>query len=70
MLLETLRLPVRSKRDPKLLRQWFVTVQRAIDENGIQPKDIYSFDETVFAMGLQSAQKVVTRAECYGRRSI
>jgi hypothetical protein len=41
-----------------------------IDENGIQPEDIYNFDETGFAMGLISAQKVVTRAEYYGRRSI
>jgi hypothetical protein len=41
-----------------------------IAENGIQPEDIYNFDETGFAMGLISAQKVVTRAEYYGRRSI
>jgi hypothetical protein len=56
--------------DPKSLREWFTTIQRAIDENGIQPEDIYNFDETGFAMGLISAQKVVTRAEYYGRRSI
>jgi hypothetical protein len=56
--------------DPKSLRQWFATVQRTIDEKGIQPEDIYYFDETGFAMGLISAQKVVTRAEYYGRRSI
>jgi hypothetical protein len=56
--------------DPKSLREWFTTVQRVIDENGIQPEDIYNFDETGFAMGLISAQKVVTRAEYYGRRSI
>jgi hypothetical protein len=55
--------------DPKSLREWFTTVQRVIDENGIQPEDIYNFDETGFAMGLISAQKVVTRAEYYGRRS-
>lgn len=56
--------------DPKLLRQWFSTVQRTINEKGIQPEDIYNFDKTGFAMGLISAQKVVTRAEYYGRRSI
>jgi len=49
--------------DPKSLREWFANVQRVIDENGIQPEDIYNFDETGFAMGLISAQKVVTRAE-------
>jgi hypothetical protein len=41
--------------DPKSLRAWFATVQRVIDENGIQPEDIYNFDETGFAMGLISA---------------
>jgi hypothetical protein len=56
--------------DPKSLRQWFTTVQRIIDEKGIQPEDIYNFDETGFAMGLISSQKVVTRAEYYGRRSL
>jgi Tc5 transposase DNA-binding domain/helix-turn-helix, Psq domain len=56
--------------DPKSLREWFATVQRVVDENGIQPEDIYNFDETGFAIGLISTQKVVTRAEYYGRRSI
>jgi hypothetical protein len=41
-----------------------------IDENGIQPEDIYNFDETGFAIGLISSQKVVIRAEYYGRRSL
>ncbi|KAJ5261124.1 hypothetical protein N7478_009036 [Penicillium angulare] len=56
--------------DPKSLREWFATVQRAIDDNGIQMEDIYNFDETGFAMGLISTQKVVTRAGYYGRRAI
>jgi hypothetical protein len=56
--------------DPKTLRAWFTTVQRVIDENGIQAEDIYNFDKTGFAIGLISSQKVVTRAEYYGRRSI
>jgi hypothetical protein len=56
--------------DPKVIKEWFLTVQRAIDKNGIQPEDIYNFDETGFSMGLISSQKVVTRAEYYGRRSI
>jgi len=51
--------------DPKTLRAWFTTVQRVIDENGIQAEDIYNFDETGFAIGLISSQKVVTRAEYY-----
>jgi hypothetical protein len=56
--------------DPKSLQQWFLTVQSIIDEKGIQPEDIYNFDETGFAMGLIANQKVVTRAEYYGRRSL
>jgi hypothetical protein len=56
--------------DPKALRAWFATVQSVIDENGIQAEDIYNFDETGFAMGLISSQKVVTRAEYYGRRRL
>jgi len=56
--------------DPKAIKEWFLMVQRVIEENGIQPEDIYNFDETGFAMGLISSQKVVTRAEYYGRRSI
>lgn len=38
--------------------------------HGIQPEDIYNFDDSGFAMGLISAQKVVTRAEYYGQHSI
>jgi hypothetical protein len=47
-----------------------MTVQCVIDENGIQAEDIYNFDETGFAMGLISSQKVVTRAEFYSRRRL
>ena len=35
---------------------------------GINPDDIYSFDETGFAMGLTATAKVITRAEYYGWR--
>lgn len=56
--------------DPKLLQEWFSTVQNVIDENGIQPDDIYNFDETGFAMSLISSQKVVTRADLCGRRRL
>ena len=35
-----------QNEDPKALRAWFTTVQRTIDENGIQAEDIYNFDET------------------------
>ena len=41
-----------------------------INENGIQPEDIYNFDETGFTIGRVSSQKVVIRAKYYGRRSL
>ena len=50
-------------KDPKLLRQWFSTVQRTIDEKNIQSEDIYNFDETGFMMGVISTGMVVTSAE-------
>ena len=53
-----------------MIRAWFESVRRVVEDNGILAEDIYNFDETGFAMGLISAQKVVTRAEYYGRRSI
>jgi hypothetical protein len=56
--------------DPRIIEPWFELVQRTIDENGIQPEDIYNFDETGFAMGLIATAKVITRAEYYGRRSL
>ncbi|KAJ5590508.1 DNA binding HTH domain Psq-type [Penicillium hetheringtonii] len=56
--------------DPKSIRQWLATVQNVIDENGIQPEDIYNFDETGFAMDFIANQKIVIRAEYNSRRSL
>jgi hypothetical protein len=56
--------------DSRVIKPWFDLVRRTIDENGIQPEDIYNFDETGFAMGLIATAKVITRAEYYGRRSV
>lgn len=39
-----------QNEDPKSLREWYNTVQRVIDENGIQPDDIYNFNETGFVL--------------------
>jgi hypothetical protein len=54
--------------DPKIIEEWFNCVQRTILQYGIDPDDIYNFDETGFAMGLIATAKIVTRAEYYGRR--
>ena len=59
-----------QNEDPRSIYAWFKSVKRVVEENGILAEDIYNFDETGFAMGLISAQKVVTRAEYYGRRAI
>jgi hypothetical protein len=59
-----------KQEDPKVIRQWFTTVQDIITTYGILSEDIYNFDETDFAMGLTSTARVITRAEYYGRRSV
>lgn len=56
--------------DPKAVLEWFSMVQRTIEENSIQPENIYNFDETGFVMGLISAQKVIIRADYYSRASL
>ena len=56
--------------DPKIIHEWFNLVQKTILQYGIDPDDIYNFDETGFAMGLIATAKVVTRAEYYGRRPL
>lgn len=56
--------------NPKILYDWFNIVQRVVDEKGIQPEDIYNFDETGFAMGPIATAKVVTRAEYYSWRAV
>jgi hypothetical protein len=56
--------------DPKIIREWFNLVQKTILQFGIDPDDIYNFDETGFAMGLTATAKIITRAEYYGRRSL
>ena len=56
--------------DPKIIMEWFNCVQHAIFQYGINPDDIYNFDETGFAMGLTATAKVITRAEYYGWRSL
>jgi transposase len=59
-----------KQEDPKVIRQWFTTVQEVITAYGILSEDIYNFDETGFAIGLTTTARVITRAEYYGRRSV
>jgi hypothetical protein len=59
-----------KQEDPKVIQEWFNTIQATVQQYGILPEDIYNFDETGFAMGLTATAKVVTRSEYYGRRSV
>lgn len=56
--------------DPKVVQEWFRLVQITILQHGIAMEDIYNFDETGYAMGLTSTQKVVTRGSLYGKRQV
>ncbi|KKA21666.1 hypothetical protein T310_4295 [Rasamsonia emersonii CBS 393.64] len=51
----------------KIIREWFDCFHEKILEYGIQPDDIYNFDEAGFAMGLCATSKVITRSDVYGR---
>lgn len=46
--------------DPVVIKQWFERVKAMTQEFGIQSQDIYSFDETGFAMGVISTAKVIS----------
>ena len=50
--------------------EWFNLVQNIIIQFGIDPDDIYNFDETGFVMGLTATAKVITRSEYYSRRAL
>jgi hypothetical protein len=56
--------------DPKIIKEWFNLVQKTILQFGIDPDNVYNFDETGFAMGLTATAKVITRSEYYGRRAL
>lgn len=53
--------------DPIAYRAWFKLVADTIAKHGIQPEDIYNFDETGFLMGMISTGMVITSTERRGR---
>jgi hypothetical protein len=59
-----------QQENPRVIQEWFNTVQATIQQYSILPKDIYNFDETGFAIGLTATAKVITWSEYYGRRSV
>ena len=42
-----------------VLEKWFADVKSIIDENNIQPRDIYNMDETGFSIGSIKATRVI-----------
>ena len=52
-----------KQEDLRVIKPWFTTIRKAIQEYGIHEDDIWNFDETGFAMGLCSTSKVITAVE-------
>ncbi|KAL1966447.1 hypothetical protein VTN77DRAFT_4589 [Rasamsonia byssochlamydoides] len=53
--------------ESSIIGGWFDCLYEKIMKYGIQPDDIYNFDETGFAMGLIATTKVITSSEVYSR---
>lgn len=48
-------------QDKNVIQEWFSRYQAAIDQYGIQPEDLYNFDETGFQIGVGKDQWIITR---------
>ena len=59
-----------ENEDPATKIEWFKLVEKTIRENGILADDIYNFDESGFAMGINATTKVITQAFFHGRRGV
>ena len=53
--------------DPTLIRNWFKLVENTIAKYGIDPADIFNFDETGFMMGIIDSAMVVTHTDKRGK---
>ena len=56
--------------DPRIIQPWFDLVQKTIEKWGIASDDIFNFDESGFAMGIGTTQKIITSAEYHGKRAL
>ena len=59
-----------ENENPAIIIEWFKLVEKTIQDNGILADDIYNFDESGFAMGINATTKVITRAFFHGRRGV
>jgi hypothetical protein len=59
-----------ENENPAIILEWFKLVKKTIRENGIISDDIYNFDESSFAIGINATTRVITQAFFYGRRGV
>jgi hypothetical protein len=57
----TMDIDRKNAHNPERFRQWFAEFQKICNLHGIQPHDIYNFDETGFRIGIGKDQWVITR---------
>jgi hypothetical protein len=56
--------------DPIIIQEWFDLFQNTIIKYGILSDDIYNFDESGFAMGINATTKIITQSVYTGRRGV
>ena len=49
--------------DPTVISDWFALLRNIIIKYGIQPEDLYNFDETNFIIGVITSLIVVIRSD-------
>jgi hypothetical protein len=57
----TMDIDRKNAHDPEAFRKWFAEFKKICDQYGIQPRDIYNFDETGFRIGIGKDQWIITR---------
>lgn len=59
-----------KNKDRMVLFDWFSLIKQTINQNRIQPDNIYNFDKTGFAIDFISIQKIVIQSDLYNCRAI
>jgi hypothetical protein len=57
-------------QDSRTIKPWFDLVQNTVEKWGITSDDIFNFDESGFAMGVGTTQRIITSAEYHGKRTL
>ena len=53
--------------DPTVIFGWFALLRNMMAKYGVQPEDLYNFDETGFMMGVIASSMVITRSDRHGK---